>query len=228
MRVGARRRRQTARPLPPEADDVRPRARAAAPRRRPRSGLAAFGRSRPAPAGRGRALPPPLLPRARRRHDRVLPPLPQRPAARAVDPAPARLRPLRRATVAHALLRAICGQLIEARRARDRAGDPPAIGDPAPRRESIAALSPAELRRLGLATHRASTLVRVCRSLDLEGLRGRPIEAVEARLLRERGLGPWALGVIALEGSGTSAMGSSATWVWSSSVPRLGPLGRDL
>ena len=57
--------------------------------------------------------------------------------------------------------------------------------------------------RLGLATHRASTLVRVCRSLDLEALRGQPIEAVEARLLRERGLGPWSLGVIALEGLGS-------------------------
>ncbi len=114
------------------------------------------------------------------------------------------LRPLRRATVAHALLRAICGQLIEAKRALAiERGILRAIGDPAPRREAIAALSPAQLRRLGLATHRASTLVRVCRSLDLEGLRARPIEAVEARLLRERGLGPWSLGVIALEGLGS-------------------------
>jgi 3-methyladenine DNA glycosylase/8-oxoguanine DNA glycosylase len=114
------------------------------------------------------------------------------------------LRPLRRATVAHALLRAICGQLIEARRALaiERA-ILRALGDPAPLRDGIAALSPAQLRRLGLATHRASTLVRVCRSLDLEGLRGRPLEAVEARLLRERGLGPWSLGVIALEGLGS-------------------------
>ena len=114
------------------------------------------------------------------------------------------LRPLRRATVAHALLRAVCGQLIEARRALaiERA-ILRAIGDPAPTREAIASLSPAGLRRLGLATHRASTLVRVCRTVDLEGLRGRPIEAVEARLLRERGLGPWSLGVIALEGLGS-------------------------
>jgi DNA-3-methyladenine glycosylase II len=114
------------------------------------------------------------------------------------------LRPLRRPTVAGALLRAICGQLIEAKRAFaiERA-ILRAIGDPAPRRDAIAALSPATLRKLGLATHRASTLVRVCRSLDLEGLRDRPIEAVEARLLRERGLGPWSLGVIALEGLGS-------------------------
>ena len=73
------------------------------------------------------------------------------------------LRPLRRPTVAAALLRAICGQLIEARRAFaiERA-ILRAIGDPAPRREAIAALSPAQLRKLGLATHRGSTLIRVC------------------------------------------------------------------
>ena len=114
------------------------------------------------------------------------------------------LRPLRRPTVAAALLRAICGQLIEARRAFaiERA-ILRAIGDPAPRREAMAALSPAQLRKLGLATHRASTLVRVCRSLDLEGQRAQPIEADEARLLRERGIGPWSLGVIALEGLGS-------------------------
>ncbi|MGZ8783300.1 MAG: DNA-3-methyladenine glycosylase family protein [Gaiellaceae bacterium] len=114
------------------------------------------------------------------------------------------LRPLRRATVAHAVLHAVCGQLIEARRALaiERA-ILRAIGDPAPRREAIGALSPAELRRLGLATHRASTLVRVCRTVDLEGLRSQPIEAVESCLLRERGLGPWSLGVIALEGLGS-------------------------
>jgi len=114
------------------------------------------------------------------------------------------LRPLRRPTVALALLRAICGQLIEARRALQiERAIIRAVGDQAPRRQQLGALSPAELRRLGLATHRASTLVRVCRSIDLEGLRDQPIAAVEARLLRERGLGPWSLGVIALEGLGS-------------------------
>ncbi len=114
------------------------------------------------------------------------------------------LRPLRTPTVAQAMLRAICGQLIEARRARaiERAIIR-AIGEPAPTRQAIGALSPAELRRHGLATHRASALVRVCRTIDLEALRGLPIESVEARLLRERGLGPWSLGVIALEGLGS-------------------------
>ncbi len=114
------------------------------------------------------------------------------------------LRPLRRATVAHAVLRAICGQLIEARRALaiERAIIR-ACGGPPPTREAIGALSPAQLRRLGLATHRASALVRICRTIDLEGLRGRPIEAVAARLLRERGVGPWSLGVVSLEGLGS-------------------------
>ena len=41
------------------------------------------------------------------------------------------------------------------------------------------------------------------RSLDLEALRTLPIEAVAPRLLRERGLGPWSLGVVALEGLGS-------------------------
>ena len=118
------------------------------------------------------------------------------------------LRPLRRPTVAHALLRAVCGQLIEARRALaiERA-ILRACGDPCPDRHVLGALAPAELRRLGLAAPRAATLVRVCRSLDLEGLRARPIEAVATRLLRERGLGPWSLGVVALQGLGSYRYG---------------------
>jgi 3-methyladenine DNA glycosylase/8-oxoguanine DNA glycosylase len=114
------------------------------------------------------------------------------------------LRPLRMPTVARAVLHAFCGQLIEASRAIAlERRILRALGDQAPTRESLAALSPAELRRLGLATHRASSLVRMCRTIDLEGLRGRPIEAVEARLLRERGFGRWSLGVVALNGLGS-------------------------
>jgi 3-methyladenine DNA glycosylase/8-oxoguanine DNA glycosylase len=114
------------------------------------------------------------------------------------------LRPLRLPTVAHAVLRAICGQLIEARRARAiEHAVISSCGERAPTRETIGRLSPAELRRLGLATHRASALVRLCRTLDLERLRGLPIESVAPRLLRERGFGPWSLGVVALEGLGS-------------------------
>ena len=114
------------------------------------------------------------------------------------------LRPLRLPTVAQAVLRAICGQLIQASRARaiERAVIR-ACAQPAPTREAIGRLSPVELRRLGLATHRASALVRLCRTLDLERLRELPIEAVEARLLRERGFGRWSLGIVALEGLGS-------------------------
>lgn len=114
------------------------------------------------------------------------------------------LRPLRLPTVAQAVLRAICGQLIEARRARaiERAVIR-ACGEPVPTRAGIGALAPAELRRLGLATHRASALVRLCRTIDLERLRDLPLAAVEARLLRERGFGPWSLGIVALEGLGS-------------------------
>jgi 3-methyladenine DNA glycosylase/8-oxoguanine DNA glycosylase len=114
------------------------------------------------------------------------------------------LRPLRLPTVALAVLHAFCGQLIQASAARAlERRILRAIGDPAPLREAIGSLSPAELRRLGLATQRASALVRVCRTIDLEALRGQPIEAVEARLLRERGFGPWSLGVVALAGLGS-------------------------
>ena len=118
------------------------------------------------------------------------------------------LRPLRRSTVAHAVLRAICGQLIESRRARalERA-ILRACGESAPRREAIGALSPAQLRKLGLASPRGSTLVRLCRTIDLEGLRDQPLPAVAARLLRERGFGPWSLGVVALEGLGSYRYG---------------------
>ena len=37
--------------------------------------------------------------------------------------------------------------------------------------------------------------------------RGLPIETVEARLLRERGIGPWSLGVVALSGLGSYERG---------------------
>jgi 3-methyladenine DNA glycosylase/8-oxoguanine DNA glycosylase len=118
------------------------------------------------------------------------------------------LRPLRRATVALAVLRAMCGQLIEARRALaiERA-ILRACAEPAPTREVLGAYSPAQLRRLGLATQRASALIRICRTIDLEGLRGRPVDNVAARLLRERSIGPWSLGVIALEGLGSYRYG---------------------
>ena len=53
----------------------------------------------------------------------------------------------------------------------------------------------------------AATLVRLCRSVDLERLRDAPVGAVAARLLRERGLGPWSVGVVSLEGLGSYERG---------------------
>lgn len=112
-------------------------------------------------------------------------------------------RPLRLATVAHATLRAMCGQLIESRRAaaieysilRE-------LGVAVATRDGLSRLSPADLRRHGLATSRGSTLIRLVRSLDLERLREHDTGVVLQRLGRERGIGPWSVGVIALEGLG--------------------------
>jgi 3-methyladenine DNA glycosylase/8-oxoguanine DNA glycosylase len=124
------------------------------------------------------------------------------------------LRQLRLPTVAHALLRALCGQLIEAKRARAierrivRAVMTAHGGLHAPPTSAaLGALAPAELRRLGLHARRGATLVRVCGSLDLERLRDLPAPVVTARLGRERGLGPWSVGVVALEGLGRSDIG---------------------
>jgi 3-methyladenine DNA glycosylase/8-oxoguanine DNA glycosylase len=119
------------------------------------------------------------------------------------------LRPMRTGTVAQALLRAVCGQLIQASRARQiertivRAATP-ALGDlhAAPTPAELGRFSAAQLGRLGLGARRAACLIRLCRSLDLEGLKAHPSAAVAARLGRERGLGPWSVGVISIEGLG--------------------------
>jgi 3-methyladenine DNA glycosylase/8-oxoguanine DNA glycosylase len=112
-------------------------------------------------------------------------------------------RPLRLATVAHAVLRAVAGQLIDSSRARAIENAVlRCCGEPVASREALARLSPADLRRHGLAMHRASSLVRLARTLDLERLREHPTDVVLARLCRERGIGPWSVGVIALEGLG--------------------------
>lgn len=124
------------------------------------------------------------------------------------------LRPVRTATVAQSLLRAVAGQLIEAKRARaiERAvirsvtrsrGDLHA----APTCADLARLSPVELRRLGLGTRRGAALVRICRELELERLRDQPTDVVSRRLERERGLGPWSVGVVCLEGLGRYEQG---------------------
>jgi DNA-3-methyladenine glycosylase II len=112
-------------------------------------------------------------------------------------------RPLRLATVTHATMRAIVGQLIESRRARAiERSILRTLGTQVATREALARLSPLDLRRHGLAQHRATTLARLVAGIDLERLRRVTGHAAAARLQRERGVGPWSVGVIALEGLG--------------------------
>ena len=119
------------------------------------------------------------------------------------------LRPIRTATVAHALLRAFAGQLITSSRARQiertviraatsRLGTlhaPPTSAD-------LGRFSPAELRQLGLGARRGASLVRLCRGGDLEALRTIPTDAAARWIERARGLGPWSAGVVCLHGLG--------------------------
>ena len=119
------------------------------------------------------------------------------------------LQPVRLSTVAHAVLRALCGQLILASEARamerriiraatnrrDGLSIPPTTAD-------LARFAPAELRRLGLHARRGATLARLTRSTELERLKTQTTAAVADRLERERGIGPWSVGVVCLEGLG--------------------------
>jgi 3-methyladenine DNA glycosylase/8-oxoguanine DNA glycosylase len=131
---------------------------------------------------------------------------------RLVGPATVRLRglrPLRTATVTHALLRALCGQLISAREARRIearllgrfAGEHAGLRLP-PVRETFAPRSPAELCAHGLVARKAAALVRISRAFDLERLRGVATDLAVRRIVEERTLGPWSAGVICLEGLG--------------------------
>jgi 3-methyladenine DNA glycosylase/8-oxoguanine DNA glycosylase len=124
------------------------------------------------------------------------------------------LRPPRLGSVTQSVLRAVCGQLIQARRARaiekrvirattEASGELHA--PPLPRH--LAPLGPAQLRALGLGTRRGAALIRLCRSIDLERLRALPTDAAARRLERERGLGPWSVGVICIEGLGRTERG---------------------
>jgi len=123
-------------------------------------------------------------------------------------------RPMRLGTVTQALLRAVCGQLIESSRARRierrliRATCPTdgvLYAPPTP--EAFSGFAPAALQRFDLSARKAAAIVRLCRTLDLERLREVPSAAAAKRLQRERGLGPWSVGVIALEGLGSYHFG---------------------
>ncbi|MBA2616097.1 MAG: hypothetical protein H0U90_10065 [Actinobacteria bacterium] len=124
------------------------------------------------------------------------------------------LRPLRVATVTHALLKAVCGQLIQAKAARllearllRRASPQHAGLCLPPTRATFATSSPAELGRHGLVSRKANALVRLSRETDVERLRAVPSSAVASRIQRERGLGPWSAGMIAIHGLGRFDLG---------------------
>ena len=72
----------------------------------------------------------------------------------------------------------------------------------APTCAELGRFAPAELARFGLGARRAGALVRLCRALELERLKRLPTHKAAARLERERGLGPWSVGVVCLEGLG--------------------------
>jgi 3-methyladenine DNA glycosylase/8-oxoguanine DNA glycosylase len=119
------------------------------------------------------------------------------------------LRPLRTATVTHALLKAVCGQLIQAKTARllearllRRAATPHGELRLPPTRVTFGRLSPAELARDGLVARKANALVRLSREWDVERLHGVDTAVAAARIERERGLGPWSAGMICLYGLG--------------------------
>jgi 3-methyladenine DNA glycosylase/8-oxoguanine DNA glycosylase len=119
------------------------------------------------------------------------------------------LRPLRTATVTHALLKAVCGQLIQAKAARllenrlvrMASAEHDGFRIP-PNRTTFSGFTRAELARIGLVSRKASALLRLTHDIDPERLHGAPTEAAGTRIERERGLGPWSAGMVCLYGLG--------------------------
>jgi 3-methyladenine DNA glycosylase/8-oxoguanine DNA glycosylase len=119
------------------------------------------------------------------------------------------LRPLRTATVTHALLKAVCGQLIQAKAARVLENKLVRIASPEhegfrlpPGRSTFGRFTHAELARDGLVSRKAAALLRLTHELDLERLHGIPTETAAGRIEGERGLGPWSAGMVCLYGLG--------------------------
>jgi len=119
------------------------------------------------------------------------------------------MRPIRTATVAHALLKAVCGQLIEAKAARAlearlvRHASPEHEGlRLPPKRDTFQRFTRAELARHGLVSRKASAILRLTKELDLERLHGVPTGVAAKRIECERGLGPWSAGMVCLHGLG--------------------------
>ena len=119
------------------------------------------------------------------------------------------LRPLRTATVTHSLLKAVCGQLIQAKAARllenrlvrKSSRDHEGFWLP-PVRQTFARFTHAELARDGLVSRKAAALLRLTKEVDLERLHNVSTETAARRIERERGLGPWSAGMVCLYGLG--------------------------
>jgi 3-methyladenine DNA glycosylase/8-oxoguanine DNA glycosylase len=119
------------------------------------------------------------------------------------------LRPLRTATVTHSLLKAVCGQLIQAKAARllenklirAASRDHEGLRLP-PARRTFGRFTHAELARDGLVSRKAAALLRLTNELDPERLHGVSTEIAAQRIERERGLGPWSAGMVCLFGLG--------------------------
>jgi 3-methyladenine DNA glycosylase/8-oxoguanine DNA glycosylase len=119
------------------------------------------------------------------------------------------MRPIRTATVVHALLKAVCGQLIDSRSARlleaklvRLACDEHEGLRLPPGRETFQRFTRAELARHGLVSRKGSALLRLTKELELERLHGVSTEVAAGRIERERGLGPWSAGMVCLYGLG--------------------------
>jgi 3-methyladenine DNA glycosylase/8-oxoguanine DNA glycosylase len=119
------------------------------------------------------------------------------------------LRPIRTATVAHSLLKAVCGQLIDAKTARLLEAKLVRLASPEhqglrlpPGRHTFDRFTAADLARAGLVSRKSSALLRLTKELDLERLHGVTTEVAARRIERERGLGPWSAGMVCLFGLG--------------------------
>ena len=124
------------------------------------------------------------------------------------------LRPMRVSTPAHALLRALCGQLVRTsdavrfeRRLIGTLGRPERGLRMAPDAATLASAHPAVIERAGLSPRRAVVLTRAARRLNLDALATDPGARAVARITREPGLGPWTAGVLMVYGYGRHDQG---------------------
>jgi len=119
------------------------------------------------------------------------------------------MRPIRTATVTHSLLKAVCGQLIEAKAARVLEGRLVRLASREheglrlpPQRHTFQRFTRADLARHGLVSRKGSALLRLTKELDLERLHGVSTDVAARRIERERGLGRWSAGMVCLFGLG--------------------------